>query len=332
MPVAAMRKVPITFAILALLAVLLVVRVPGKGVWHEVLLNAVHGPIFALVAVLLLVLIERKVPERLAAFATAFLLSVVLGILIEIVQSFANRPGSVFDVLTDAAGAAAGLAAWVLFTASRSGAFQLNRVSTLPRKPPHAAWLPIAIALAGVTFIAWAPLQAARAYAHRAAVFPSIAEFRGAQDLVFVSTDGTQVAIEPLPEPWGRGADDLGLRIAYDAQHSPAVQVVEPVRDWRGYSVIAVDITNPASTQLGLTFRILDARHDWSHADRLNLPLVVPPQTRTTVRVALSAVEAAPAGRYMDMSRIANVMLFGRAVAGPAESPAEFYVSRIWLE
>jgi len=323
-----MRKVSITIAILALLSVLLVVRVPGQGVWHEVLLNAVHGPIFALVAVLLLVLIERKVPARRAAFATAFLLAAALGILIEVLQSFANRPGSMFDVLTDVAGAAAGLAIWAQFTAQSPDAIQLNRSATLPRKRPPAAWLPIAIALAGITFIAWAPLQAARAYAHRAAVFPSIAEFRGAQDLVFLSIDGAEVAIDPLPKPWGQGPNDRGLRVAYDARHSPAVQVMEPVRDWRGYSVIAVDITNPATSELRLTFRILDARHDWSHEDRLNLPLVIPPGTRTTVRVALGAVESAPARRRMDMSRIANVMLFGTT----SSQPAEFYVSRIWLE
>lgn len=327
-----MRRVLITVAIIALLAVLLVVRVPGQGVWHGAILNAVHGPIFAAVAVLLLLLIGRKAPAGLAAHATAFVLAVALGILVELLQSLAKRPGSVSDVLTDAAGAAAGLAIWALFSAGRSGAFQLNRVSTFRRKRSPVAWLPIAIALAGITFIAWAPLQAARAYAHRAAVFPSIAEFRGPQDLVFVSTGGSQVAIEPLPEPWGRGPDDLGLRIAFDAQHPPAVQVMEPVRDWRDYSVIAVDIANPATTELGLTLRILDASHDWSHEDRLNLPLRIPPQTRSTVRVALSAVEGAPAGRRMDLSRIANVMLFGRASAPSAGFPAEFYVSRIWLE
>lgn len=309
-----MRKVPITIAIVALLAVLLVVRVPGQGVWHVALLNAVHGPIFAVVAVLLLALIERRFASVRSARVAAFLLAVALGILVEVLQSLANRPASVFDVLTDAAGAAVGLALWGLFA--------------FPRKRSPVAWLPIAIALVGITFVAWVPLQAARAYAHRSAVFPSIAEFRGAQDLVFVSTDGAQVAIEPLPEPWGQGPDDRGLRIAYDARHSPAVQVMEPVRDWRGYSVVAVDITNPATTELRLTFRIFDASHDWSHEDRLNLPLAIPPGTRSTVRVALSAVEAAPASRRMDLSRIANVMLFGRA----SSQSAEFYVSRIWLE
>lgn len=332
MPVTAMRKVPVTVAIVALLAVLLVVRVPGKGVWHDALLNAVHGPIFAVVAVLLLVLIERRIEPGRGAGVAAFLLAVALGILVEVLQSLANRPGSAFDVLTDAAGAAVGLAIWTLVAARRPEAFQMNRGATLPRKRSPAAWLPIAIALAGITFVAWTPLQAARAYAHRAAVFPSIAEFRGAQDLVFVSTGGTRATIEQLPEPWGQGPDDRGLRIAYDAQHSLAVQVMEPVRDWRGYSVVVLDVTNPATTELGLTFRVLDASHDWSHEDRLNLPLTIPPGSRATVRVALGAVEGAPAGRRMDLSRIANVMLFGRPSTQSAEVPAEFYVSRIWLE
>jgi hypothetical protein len=89
-----------------------------------------------------------------------------------------------------------------------------------------------------------------------------------------------------------------------------------------------VDITNPAQRDLELTFRVFDATHDWNHSDRLNLPLVIPPQTRTTIRVALAAVESAPQGRPMDLARIADVMLFGRQ----GQPPAEWYLSRIWLE
>jgi hypothetical protein len=92
--------------------------------------------------------------------------------------------------------------------------------------------------------------------------------------------------------------------------------------------VIAADLTNAGPTELALVFRILDAHHDWSDEDRLNLPLVIPPRTRTTVRVSLEAVEAAPASRRMDMARIANVMLFGNT----ATASGALYVSRIWLE
>jgi hypothetical protein len=92
--------------------------------------------------------------------------------------------------------------------------------------------------------------------------------------------------------------------------------------------VIAADLTNAGSTEVRLTFRIHDAAHDWSHEDRMNLPLVLAPGTRTTVRVALTEVRVAPASRPMDLARMANVMLFG----GPAQPPGEIYVSRLWLE
>lgn len=309
-------------AVLGLLSLLIVVRVPGKGVWHKALLDAAHGPIFASVAVLLFLFLSRRDPARSgrAVYLVAFVIAVGLGILIEILQTITHRPGSVFDVMTNAAGAAAGLAFWWLYQQVRSPAIQAKRSTR--------AWIATAIGLAGIGFVAWYPLQAARAYAHRAAVFPSIAEFRVPQDLTFVEPGGADSAIESLPAPWGRGPEDRGLRVTYDAQHAPSLQVLEPSGDWRGYSVIAVDVTNPGDRELGLTFRIFDATHDGSPRDRLNLPLSIPPRTRTTVRVALDAVEGAPAGRRMDLSRIADVMLFGRT---PHE-PAEFYVSRIWLE
>jgi hypothetical protein len=194
----------------------------------------------------------------------------------------------------------------------------------------HAArsWWPLAVALVGMTLVAWPPLQAARAYAARAAEFPAIAQFRTPRDLIFVTTDGASVDIVELPAPWARQTGERGLRLGFDARHAPAVQIVEPSPDWRGYSLIGVDLTNAADTEVQLTFRILDAHHDWSHEDRMNLPLVLPPRTRTTVRVALTEVQAAPASRPMDLSRIANVMLFGT----PSAVPGEIYVSRVWLE
>jgi hypothetical protein len=142
---------------------------------------------------------------------------------------------------------------------------------------PASLAQPLAVALAGIVFIAWAPLKAARAYAQRAADFPTIAEFRGPSDLTFVTTGGAAVDIVELPAPWSRRSGERALRLEYDAQHAPAVQVVEPSPDWRGYAVVAADVTNPTGTELRLTFRIHDAAHDWTHEDRLNLPLVIAP-------------------------------------------------------
>jgi len=294
------------------LSLLLFVEVPGHGLWHRALLDSAHGPIFAAVAVLLLLMRAPEARTRRSAYVIAFIAALGLGILIEFVQSLGGRPGSAFDVLTDAAGAAAGLALWSLFERQRGA---------------HA-WLAIAVALAGVTFVAWPPLQAARAYASRAAAFPIIVEFRSLADLRFVTTEGSAAQIVALPAPWAQAPDERALRIPYDEQHVAAMRILEPQADWRGYSVVAADITNPAEREIELTFRIFDATHEGNPADRLNLPLVIPPQTRTTVRVALAAVESAPEARRMDMARIADVMLFGRE----AQPQSEVYVSRIWLE
>jgi hypothetical protein len=315
-----LRAAAALIAIAALLSLLLFVSVPGQGLWHEVSLNASHGPIFAVVAVLVLLMHDPVERSATVVYVNAFFVAVGLGILIEVLQTMAHRPGQPFDVMTDAAGAAAGLGLWALVERRRSGA--------AVRPAAGGPWWPSVVALAGITLIAWHPLHAARAYAERAAQFPTVAQFHEPRDLTFVTTDGAGVAIVDLPAPWAQPAGERALRLGFDAGHAPAVQVIEPSPDWRGYSVIAADLTNPTEEEVGLTLRIHDATHDWSYEDRLNLPVVLAPRTRTTIRVALSQVQAAPASRQMDLGRIANVMLFGR----PAERPGEIYVSRLWLE
>jgi hypothetical protein len=314
-------------AILALLAPLFVIHLPTDRAWLRVSLDASHGPIFAAVAVILCAWLSSRVTHHEPVSwpdwprcGQAFALTIVTGIVIEYLQSLQRRLPSSFDVATDAAGAAAGLAVWSLLTRSRGVG--------PPGRDRRMAWALVAIALAGITFVAWRPLHAVVAYANRAASFPSIAHFRSAQDLYFVTTNGKAAELVALPAPWAQREGERALRLTYDAKHAPAVQVVEPSPDWRGYSVIAADLTNAGDTEVRLTFRIHDAAHDWSHEDRMNLPLVLAPGTRTTVRVALAEVQAAPASRPMDLSRIANVMLFG----APAQPPGEIYVSRLWLE
>ncbi len=314
-------------AVLALLTSLFVINLPSGKAWQRVSLDASHGPIFAAVAVVLGMWLASRVRDRDAApwpdwarCGQAFALAVLIGIVVEFFQSLQARPPSLFDVLTDAAGAAAGLAAWSLFARPGTG-----RRGARDRSDE---WAVTAIALAGLAFIAWRPVHAAVAYAGRAASFPVIAKFQGPRDLYFVSTGGRTAEVVDMPTPWAQRGGERALWLAWDAQDAPAVQNLEPNGDWRGYSVVALDLTNSSASELQLTLRIFDATHDGSPEDRLNLPLVIAPRTRTVMRVAMSAVESAPAGRPMDLSRVANVMLFGRK----GEVPGELYLSRLWLE
>ena len=313
--------------ILALLSLLLFIRIRSGQEWVRVSLDASHGAIFAGVAIclaLLLAMGRRRAgpltwPDW-AVYARSLAISVALGILIEFLQGFQGRPPSFFDVMTDTAGALAGLSAWTLATRPATG------------EPRAAAgpnlWLVMSLGLAGFAFVLWRPMQAATAYAHRAAVFPAIADFSSPRGLDFVTTDGLGAAVADLPAPWAQRPGERALEVRYGPSHPPAVQIVEPPGDWRAYGVIAVDLTNSGPGELSLVLRIHDAMHDMSHEDRFNLPVTIAPRTRTTLRVALAAVEAAPASRRMDMARIANVMVFGR----PPSTSGALYVSRIWLE
>jgi len=157
---------------------------------------------------------------------------------------------------------------------------------------------------AAFTILAWQPLQCAIAYAARAEACPTLA-------------DGE-----------ARPGDAASLHLRFDRASYPAFDLFEPSPDWRGYSVPALDVTNPGAAPLWFTRRIHDMHHDWSNEDRLNLPVDIPADTRTTVRISVAAIEAAPAHRRMDMARIANVMLFSHASA----AGTEFYVSHVGLE
>lgn len=301
-----------------LLASLFVFSVPHGTLWQGTLLDAAHGPVFAGIAFVLVAM--RPVAaasgrRRLVDYAGVLALCVALGLLTEWAQRFLpGRSVSLHDVLSDTAGALLGLAVFAL----------------LERPPGTArrwAWTTVFGAL---LVLAWQPLQVARAYAERGAAFPTLAPTGRAADEAFVAARGAMLDLRPLPAEFATAAGEPpALRLTFAPGAKPALELTEPAPDWRGWSTLALDVTNPGDEPTQWILRILDQRHDWTHEDRLNLPVTIPPRTRTTLRVAIAAVERAPAQRLMDLGAIGNVMLFATR---PSLAGTEFYVSRVWLE
>jgi hypothetical protein len=336
---------PLGLVCLALLfAAVFVVALPGQMVWQRVLMDAGHGPVFAAMAVVLLLLqapagattaasparrpasasaavpgvVDRR-PRPLRQYLVAFVIAVAIGALTEWLQRYVpNRNVSLGDLLHDAMGAALGLGTLALVERVRAGT----------QGTGHAPWL-WALVLATLLGLAWSPLQCARAYATRFAAFPTLAPLGPLADDYFIAAHDAALSHAPLPARWRQaGEGDAALRLDFAAAARPAFELTEFEHDWRGRETLALDVTNPGAATATFVLRILDARHDWSHEDRLNLPVVVPPHTRTTLRVSLAAVEHAPAHRTMDLAAVANVMLFATVPSGNES----FYVSRVWLE
>jgi hypothetical protein len=299
-----------------LLATVFVPTLPGTAYWQRVLQDAGHGVVFAAVAIVLLAMwppgptAERRSSRD---YGRALAVAVALSIGTEWLQVYLPaRHVSVTDALRDAVGAVLGLA--IVALAERRGAATNRYAAT--------------VVLAALVVLAWEPLHCARIYAERARSYPTLAPMGKLADAQFVAGRNATVSHATLPSPWRRAADGPALRLSYQPGARSALELTEAAPDWRDHSVLALDVTNPADQPARFILRVLDRGHDWSHEDRLNLPVIIPAATRTTVRVSMAAIADAPARRAMDLSAIANVMLFA---THPLPGDA-LYVSRIWLE
>ncbi len=310
-------------AALALIALVLFVTLPSRLKILDVLNDTAHAPALGAFAfiVLRLVRLGQQPIKRAFGYGIAFLTAVGVGASIEIVQSFIDRDASLGDLETDALGAACvlGIAA----------AFDRKLWLAHPQSTGR-----IATAVLGVICGLWALLplgQAAVAYFDRASAFPIMARFSAPRDLYFISSPTATLSLQPLPTQWARLDDALSLRVAYLAATVwPGASLDEPEPDWRGFSALLLDVTNPAVTSLRLMVRVHDAAHDQRHEDRFNRDFEVMPLSRAVLRIPIQDILTGPVGRPLDLARIAGVVIFANMESVPVGG--YFYLTKIWLE
>jgi len=303
------QRVLAATSVVALASLPLIARFDRDFAWQRVAVDAAHVPVFALLAIVLHVWLRREQTDAPPAqpLLVAFLAAQAVGVLVELLQVWGGRSASAFDLGSNAAGAALGLA----LTAAAQG--RGRGVSSRACRVP--AWLVLAAA-AGFVYAVWRPVEAVLAYQRRAAIVPQLVRFEDARDLYFVRTAPAAARIEALPTEFARRAGERALRVPYGDAVAPEVELLEPWPDWRGHVSLAIELANDGPQDLPLVLRIHDADHDWSAEDRLNLPVVVPAHARTTLRVPLARLRSAPHERPMDLGRIANLKLFGAGGIG----------------
>lgn len=305
------------FLIALLLSAVFFLALPGTTAWQRVVQDAGHGPVFAGIAVVLLLM--QGTPGVLPPsknYWRALVIAVGLGAASELIQRWQpGRDVSLLDVAHDAAGAALGLALWALLR--RSPERTIRRRSVLG-----------AVALGTLVLLAWEPLRCATAYAERSRAFPVLLQGTGSASLYFARGHDSRLGREEIPAAWRKAGDGKAVRLTCRGGTRPALELLEPAPDWRGYHTLNLDLVNPGDRPLKFVLRVLDAHHDWTDEDRFNKPVRVAPASRVTLQVPLAAVEAAPARRRMDMTAISNVMLF----SGAPLMGTGFYVARIWLQ
>ncbi len=300
---------------LLLTGVLLLVPWPlGHSLGSEALENAAHAPLFAVVASLALrarrsVRGDLTLPLR--DYIAIWGLMTLLGALTEAVQAFVGRDASLEDLANDALGAALALAVTAC----------LRHESFVTAKPAH--WIALALIAVGALLYAAPPLWSAAAYAQRWIQRPVLWQWRTPLDDYFVSHSATQINRVPasacISDPAEPLAGRQALWIVLDSSPYPGLTLDEPYPDWHGYRTLAIDVVNPGAEPVPLTLRVDDALHNHHYDDRYTGTFELPARQRTRLQIALHDIERTPSGRNLDLTRVANLMIFR---AGPAASAA----------
>jgi VanZ family protein len=291
---------------------------PPRPVIFQVLQKLAHPTVFGLIAISVLVLeLKRAVPLRPPAlgYLIAFAVAVAIGGATEVGQMFTHRDPSLRDVGLDARGALCALAFAAAFD-------RRLRAGRRPRRA-RALYLSLGAALAVVIAV---PLGwAVASYANRYRNFPVLFTPASALDLYFIAPAAHPVKRVPLA---GSGAGRYALRVPLVGRPYAGVAFIEPSSDWRGYTTLVVEVTNPGPADLDINVRVHDRHHDQSHADRYNAHYSIAAGERRVIAAPLAAIERAPRGRAMDLAHIAGIVLFRAGDGGP---PA-FLLHRIALE
>lgn len=282
----------------------------GNWLWLRTLHDFAHGPVFGLIAVVLL-MAQRQLGrgDTRQQYVVAMLISVILGGGTELIQWITGRDPSWRDFGADILGIATFVASYAAFDARLKG---LRRGL-------------MALATIGIAAMLWPLAITAHAYYERAAAFPLIFDLNRGLGMYFITTRQVQIGVERLPAPWSQ---ESALLVEFLPGKWQGIELREPPPDWRGYDHLLVDLVNPSSELLRVVVRVDDEQHNLRFADRYNGNFDVAAHSRSSLRIPIDAIRTAPKDRDLDLARIARVVVFRRE---DSQAPAMF-VSRMKLE
>lgn len=330
-----LRRIHAAPLVLVAIAIVLTVvfgDLPGEGRYAAVLQDSCHTPAFAALSLIVFTLLTRRGQRhansgarrmrgsaRVAVMQSLTVVVVMLfvGIATELWQGLVGRDAEINDAVSDVVGAGVMASIWVYATLrgpSTPGA-RLGRLAALLLCTALVAYWLTPITRCGL------------AYWTRDSRFPVLAQFQSPRDLYFVSGGPPPPAIVRIQQGATADGPPSALRVAFDRGAWPGMTLSEPVPDWRGFQELLLELSNPGTAELPLRLRISDRAHNGAFDDRFNTRIALAPLSRTTLHIPLDSIAHGPRARSMDMSRIAELILF-RDGAAPGQA---VLVHRIWL-
>jgi len=288
------RRLLYLIALFVLAGLLLFVPLPTSPTYMgRTIENAGHTPLFFLLTMGLLV-VFRGDPrfQGIRLYALAGLIGASTGFLSEVIQKPLARDASWEDVAADVVGVVCGLAVYAVF----------ERRSAL--RAWHRAFA-LVVAISCIAIFLEPLVRMGRAYVHRNAEFPVLADFHSRLELYWTMSIGVN-----------REIVDDALEVKFGPDEFPGVAFHEPVPDWRGYKILAIDVENPGDAPLKLGVRVHDRLHNRMYHDRFNRNFELAPKERRNLRILVEDIRHGPRERLMDMAHISDITLFKARVQG----------------
>lgn len=292
------------------IAVLLFASVPANNLWWREAINSGHTLLF----VFFTFVIHSQINTRMR-FSNVFviylfvlIIGMLLGVVIEVLQSVGQREASLNDLYRDFLGIMTGLSLLSLFNT----------------KNTHYQKIASIIMAAGFLLLALYPLlQLSWHYIERHNAFPVVIDFNANWSSSFVRfNDAIMIKVSASHQY------DSHLRLVqFNPGNYPGISVIEPEPDWSNYHNLRLKIVSMNELSHYMTLRVHDYKHNQGYSDRFNKKLLIQPGLNEFI-ISLNQIRYAPADRELDLKNIAGLILF----SGRLKKPLRFSVSYIGLE
>lgn len=305
----------------AIILILIFGALPDTSLFWQETQNTGHTILFILITLLILSLLRdttrlfQRNPFKF--YITSCFISLLIGIIIELLQSITHSDASKMDVVRDLAGI---IVAIGLYAATDSN---LQSYHLKSKRWTKAGILTLSFCTFTASMLPLAFLSVA--YVQRETAFPVIVDLTTSWSQPFLRLKNAAIY---LPEDQKIKIDGEAPLTRVDFKHGiyPGVSIVETTPDWSAYKALMIVIYSKLNRPFELVLRIHDDKHNYNYADRFNTALTINKGTNY-FHILLDDIKKAPMQREMDMMRIKEITIFSTQ----SVEKLHFYIGKIRL-